>query len=145
MKAQNPLVCIANIESNEVLRITMEQAIQFLQKSKSPWYFCEKRVYKQFIESKLGDGSVPAPEFQRVNKDGVSEIVNVYLGHPSFHINHKKSSDNKAGKHYYQHVASKLVNVTNKDKSVEKVLRPARTIKHVKRTTAEIQSTMSRN
>ena len=132
----NPLVCIANVETNEVLRILYSDAVTFLSKEKSLWRFTEKRIYKQYIDSKLEGSNIPAPVFYVGGKDEKGNItgyfVNVYVGHPSYRINHRKSSCNKAGKYRFQHIPNNVVITEDKDGNLVTDVKKARVIRHIK-------------
>lgn len=131
----NPLVCIANIKTEEVLRIPYSEAVKFLSQNKSDWKFTEKRIYKQYIDSKLEGNNIPAPKFHRIlyiNGKEAKEAINVYLGHPSYRISHKKSSDNKAGKYRYQYIPKTVVITEDKEGNLVTNAKEARTIRHLK-------------
>lgn len=122
------LVCIANIETGEVLRIDKERAFKdFIWQKDSDWLFTSKQVYKQYIDSLKPGSRTPKPMFKRYDDEGKIELMNVFIGYPSMRASRKKSSSNKKGKYYYQHIPAKLVVDGDKE-----VLKPARTVRHAK-------------
>jgi len=135
MKDTNSLVCIANIQTNEVLRIPYNKAMdEFVMKKDSMWKFTTKKIYQRYVDSKVEGSKITAPVFIRpvmVLENGVEqeklEVVNVFLGHPSYRRNKDKQSDNKKGKHYYQTVKENTITTSKGEQEVKH----ARTIKHV--------------
>lgn len=120
----NQLVCIANIETGEVLRISYLKAqTAFLEKKDSTWKLTTKSVYKQYVESKVPNSKIPAPVF--ITEKG--ELQHVFTGHPSYRVNKRNSTSNKKGKFRFQKIeANKVFN-----KETEELEdREARVIKH---------------
>jgi hypothetical protein len=127
------LVCIGNINTNEVLRIPHFQAqSEFLSKSNTPWGYVSKEIYKKYIKSRRPGNENTGPVFiQRIEDlDGKPQIIAKYIcdGYPSNRVSKKRSSCNKKGKHRYQRIAENTV--WNKDNEEE--VKEARTIKHLK-------------
>lgn len=91
---ESRLVCIANVKTNEVLRIPYVKALKFMfeevtykdkngkEKTKTVpkregWTFTAKKVYKQFVDSQLG--IVPAPKFTYFDrKTGKTLLKNTF-------------------------------------------------------------------
>jgi len=149
MKAEK-LVCIANIVTNEVLRISHEKAmIEFIDKKDSMWRFTDKSIYKRYIDSKVPGSNIPAPIFTKeiIGKDDkpVAILQYVFTGHPSYKLNKKKSSCNKKGKYRFQFIKAnrmfrkyvKPIKIEENGKIIEKtgewVEKEERIIKHVKK------------
>jgi hypothetical protein len=71
------LVCIANIETGEVLRIDRDKAFEeFVWKKDSNWLFTNKKVYKQCVDSLKPDGNIPKPSFKKYDDEGVGKWNN---------------------------------------------------------------------
>lgn len=129
----NRLVCIANISTGEVLRITFTKAIdEFVQPYPNTWYFTTKSIYKKYIDSKKPRQEWLAPKFYKEDEEGKAILINISIGHPSYRIDRKKSSCNKKGKYRYQHIKANTVNVLDDESNViHERDHHARTIKHL--------------
>jgi len=126
--ARESLVCIANVESGEVIRIPREVAfLEYIYKKDSRWFFTHKTIYKQYLDSLKPGSDVPRPVFVKTDKEGEQYLANVFIGRASVRRSKKKSSTNKKGKHFYQHIEANTVK-----QGKEEIYRPARTIRHAK-------------
>jgi hypothetical protein len=126
------LVCIGNVDTDEILRIPHEQAYhEFVNKPDSPWGYTSKEIYKRYIKSKRPGSNDVAPTFvQKVEGlDGKIQIFAKYIqdGYPSNRKSKRKSSCNKKGKYRYQRIAENTI-FNNGEEEVKE----ARTIRHLK-------------
>ena len=82
MKEKN-LVCIANINTCEVLRIQYEDSFEYLFNGKNEWFFTTKTVYRHYKEGLK-------PQFKMFDEDGnIISLKNVFVGKPIYKENNK--------------------------------------------------------
>lgn len=90
MKEKN-LICIANIDTNEVLRLQYEDSFEFLYNGKNNWFFTTKTIYRHYKEGLK-------PLFKIFDKDGqLLSLKNVFTGKPSYKQSNKRVRGNPKG------------------------------------------------
>ena len=90
MKEKN-LVCIANIDTNEVLRLQYEDSFEFLYNGKNNWFFTTKTIYRHYKEGLK-------PSFKIFDKGGqLVSLKNVFTGKPTHKQSNKRIRGNPKG------------------------------------------------